>query len=575
MNCTALRSFLSFFLSLGICSIVSAQVLATPFERGNRNQTASYQQMLDFYAELEKFPSITTRKWGTTDSGEPLLIVFYNYNQKNTFSEDRGLVLINNGIHPGEPDGIDASMRLLRDLASGKIPHLKNTSVAVVASYNVGGMLNRNAFTRVNQNGPESYGFRGNARNFDLNRDFIKTDSRNAVSFQELVHELKPEFFIDNHVSNGADYQHTLTYIATNKERLGKALGEFYHRTMNPEVLKDLKAKGIEAIPYVNVWGTTPDKGYDQFMDSPRYATGYTSLFDIPGTVVETHMLKPYAEREEATYQNMLSHLRYLEKNWQKLHKARKENRREYTAGKTYPLQWKVDRSVSDSLLFSGYKGLEVPSGVTGLTRLKYDRNAPYTKHIPFYTNYTPTLAVKVPRFYVVPKSQWPIIAHLKRNRIQTTVITQDTLVTAEVYRIKDFNTVAAPYEGHYLHSNVQVDTTMESVRLQVGDLLVPTAQPGIKYLLETLEPQGVDSFFAWNYFDSILGQKEHYSDYVFEDTALELLSKNPDLRERFKKMLEENPGAQKSSRQQLDWIYHASPHYESSHRKYPIYRIH
>jgi hypothetical protein len=32
-------------------------------------------------------------------------------------------------------------------------------------------MLNRNSTSRTNQNGPEEYGFRGNARNFDLNRD--------------------------------------------------------------------------------------------------------------------------------------------------------------------------------------------------------------------------------------------------------------------------------------------------------------------------------------------------------------------------------------------------------------------
>ena len=70
--------------------------------------------------------------------------------------------------------------------------------------------LNRNSTTRTNQNGPESYGFRGNARNYDLNRDFIKSDTKNAKTFAQIFHLVQPDVFIDNHVSNGADYQYIL-----------------------------------------------------------------------------------------------------------------------------------------------------------------------------------------------------------------------------------------------------------------------------------------------------------------------------------------------------------------------------
>lgn len=563
-----------------ICLFLSAshqyhsQNLSTPFELGNGNQTSTYQQMVEFYNALEKYPGISLRQFGKTDSGEPLLVVYYNYDRNKLHGPDKGLVLINNGIHPGEPDGIDASMRLLRDLALGKIPPLQGTSIAVIASYNVGGMLNRNTSTRVNQNGPEEYGFRGNARNFDLNRDFIKTDSRNAISFQQLYHELNPDFFIDNHVSNGADYQHILTYIATNKQRLGEALGAFYHDEMNPQIVNELERKGIYAIPYVNVWGTTPDKGYEQFMDSPRYATGYTSLFNTPGSVVETHMLKPYKDRVEVTYQNMLSHLHYLDKHWKTVKNYRQENQKEFTPGKIYNLQWQVDRSIVDSLTFRGYRGQIISSEITGLERLKYDRNAPYIKKIAFYPTYKPTLSITIPRYYVVPKSQWPVIEHLDRNKIITIPVKRDTVVTVESYSIGDFTTVKSPYEGHYLHSNVKVLSSQKTLILKPGDLLIPTEQPGVKYLLETLEPQGVDSFFAWNFFDSILGQKEHYSDYVFEDTAKELLEKDPELRRRFHVLRSSNSSILSNSRLQLDWIYKESEHYEKSHLLYPIFRI-
>ena len=86
--------------------------------------------------------------------------------------------------------------------------------------------MNRNSFARANQNGPESYGFRGNAQNLDLNRDFIKSDSKNARSFAEIFHYLNPDILIDNHVSDGADYQHVMTLITTQYDKLGKELGE-------------------------------------------------------------------------------------------------------------------------------------------------------------------------------------------------------------------------------------------------------------------------------------------------------------------------------------------------------------
>ena len=66
------------------------------------------------------------------------------------------------------------------------------------------------------------------------------------------------------------------------------------------------------------------------------------------------------------------------------------------------------------------------------------------------------------------------------------------------------------------------------NVKFYAGDYVVYTNQALNRYIVETLEPQGVDSFFAWNFFDSVLGEKEYYSDYVFEDIAADMLKNNP-----------------------------------------------
>ncbi|GAA5091785.1 hypothetical protein GCM10023210_19810 [Chryseobacterium ginsengisoli] len=220
----------------------------TPFEKGNGNQTVTYDEMNAYYQNLAKsFNTIQYLKKGEDDNGKPIYVVIYNpFPEKdlNQLRKDKAILFVNNGIHPGEPDGIDATMMLMRDLATKKIKTPQNFIIAAISAYNVSGMLNRGSFSRANQNGPEQYGFRGNARNYDLNRDFIKADTKNARSFQEIYQWLKPDVFIDNHVSNGADYQYTFTYISTFKERLGNVLGEYFYNNYQAKNLEDLKKLG-------------------------------------------------------------------------------------------------------------------------------------------------------------------------------------------------------------------------------------------------------------------------------------------------------------------------------------------
>ena len=230
--------FLLFFIFSHL--FVAQSKMLTPYEKGNGNQTVTYKEMVDFYAELdEKFETVTVEEFVQDDNGEPIRVVVFE-NQKGKSKET---ILINNGIHPGEPDGIDATMMLFRDLADGKISS-KNIRVVAIQAYNISGMLRRGKFSRANQNGPEEYGFRGNARNYDLNRDFIKSDTENTKSFHQIFHHYKPVYFIDNHVSNGADYQYLFTYISTNKERTGRVLGDYFHNVMQPQILKGVEKKG-------------------------------------------------------------------------------------------------------------------------------------------------------------------------------------------------------------------------------------------------------------------------------------------------------------------------------------------
>lgn len=558
------------FLFLLISVSVFSQKHQTPYEKGNGNQTTTYEEMVKFYADLDKnFETISVENFGKDDNGEPIKVVVFN-SEKN---KNNPTILINNGIHPGEPDGIDATMMLMRDLAIGKIS-IKNLQIAAIQAYNISGMLRRGKFSRANQNGPEEYGFRGNARNYDLNRDFIKNDTENAKAFQQIFHHFKPIYFIDNHVSNGADYQYLFTYISTNKERLGKNLGNYFNEKMQPEILQNLEKQKILTTPYVNIHGDSPDEGFPAFMDSPRYATGYTTLFNTLGTVAETHMLKSYNERVRATYEYMRSSINYTEKNAVEIQKIMKESLIDFQSGKKYSLQWKIDSTKFQLIDFKGYEAGKKTSEVSGKPRLFYDRAKPFTRKVKFFNEYISTKEITIPKYYVIPKSEYKVMEFLKRNNIQMKEIAKDSTINVEVYRIEDYKTVKNPYEGHYLHYETKVKKETKNIQFGKGDFLVSTEQFGVKYLLETLEPEATDSFFNWNFFDGILSQKEYFSDYVFEDTAAELLKNNQVLRTAFEFEKIAKPDFAKDGNAQLDWIYKHSDYYEKSVGLYPIYRI-
>ncbi|WP_108807758.1 M14 family metallopeptidase [Aquimarina spinulae] len=570
------------FLSIISCNTSEKQNsqdfdFTTIFEKSNGTETPTYSEVIAYYKNLaETYSSIHIQEIGMTDSGNPLHIVTLNPDAIFDFEKIRQtkrVLLINNGIHPGESDGIDATMLLFRDIAQGKISTPSTTVLATIPIYNIGGALNRNSGTRTNQNGPKTYGFRGNARNYDLNRDFIKNDTKNAQAFAKVFHLTKPDVFIDNHVSNGADYQYTLTHLFTQHNKLGGELGNYLHKEMHPQLEASLEAKKWDITPYVNVWGTTPEKGWTQFMDSPRYSTGYTTLWNTLGMMVETHMLKPYKPRVEGTYELMKSMIEITEKDGTKIRSLREKTFAKQAKQETYPTHWKVDTAKVTTFDFKGYEGEYMDSEITGAKRLKYHQDKPYTKEVTYKNYFTPTTEISIPQAYVIPQGRWRVIELLTLNQVEFKPLEKDSTITTEVYHIKDYETITSPYEGHYLHYRVSIRKNIEKVTLKKGDLIVKTDQKAFRYLMETLEPEAPDSFFNWNFFDTILQQKEGFSPYVWEDKAAELLRNNNELRVQFQNKKKDTAFAN-NWYAQLDWIHKQSNNYEKAHMRYPIYRI-
>src|SRR5690554_394191 len=402
-------SIILFGYSLNLNGQTQQKQLQAIIDYPDLNKTSTYNESIAFYKNLAvRDKRVHIFEMGETDSGQPLHIVIYNseiiqnnLNHSSFSKNDKNLLLINNGIHAGEPDGIDATMRLFGELSKNSIPSPKNTIIATIPIYNIGGALNRNSTSRTNQNGPKEYGFRGNARNYDLNRDFIKNDTKNARAFAEIFHWLKPDLFIDDHVSNGADYQYVLTHLFTQHDKLGGDLGRYLHTQFIPEFEKSLAQKGWDIIPYVNVFNQKPELGYAQFYDSPRYSTGYAALFNTLGITVETHMLKPYKDRVEGTYQLMVSFINLADSDFQTIKTLRKNALSLYNIGSSYPITWEIDSTKTTTLPFKGYGSDWIPSNVTSGKRLKFYRDQPFIKDIEYWNYFKASDSIQIPKAYV------------------------------------------------------------------------------------------------------------------------------------------------------------------------------
>ena len=568
------------FYFFTVLFVVSHSLFSQTKWSGNTSPT--YSELIDHLKILDKeHKELSMYAMGPSDYGMPIYLFVINgaKDSTRTFAKAQAgtTILINNAIHPGEPDGVNACLIWLDQwIAQGKPIETKDGKelplIAFIPAYNVGGMMNRSSTSRANQNGPEEYGFRGNARNFDLNRDFIKMDSKNAFTFARIFHALDPDVFIDNHVSNGADYQYTLTYIASMKERMSPQMNELTYEKCIPYLEKNIKQQGWDLFPYVELKGETPAQGIHAFNDLPRYAMGYASLFHSISFTVETHMLKPFPQRVQATLAFMEGIISFTTHHALEIEGKRVASKIWARNLTHYAYNYQLSEK-ADSISFKGFEHSFPVHPITGLKELTYDRTNPYERNIPWYRTYVTADSVRVPKYYVVGGQEQHVIDRLKANHVVFETLTADQIDTLTVFSVKSYKSPSNPYEGHFKLSKIEVGESLQLVKLKPGDILIPSQQDAALFLHASLQPRAEDSYLTWNFFDSYLQQKEYFSNYVFKDQIADILANDQNLNEEYQLRKSMDEKFRNSEWDQLYFIYSRSPYFEQTFMRLPIYQ--
>lgn len=557
---------------LGLLFLLVAQV-------GAQTGPDYYSSIAEFKALASQHPEAILVEAGTTDSGKPLHLFlmqaqpWQNSADWATEAQRNDLrLLINNAIHPGESCGLEASLLWAEELLQEGLE--PGYCVAIIPVYNIGGMLQQRPHTRANQEGPDLQGFRGNARQLDLNRDFVKTDAQNTKSFQELFHRFKPQLFIDTHTSNGADYPYNLTLISSQYDKLAPSLGRFLKEELDPALYQGMQDAQEEMVPYVNVFGVSPEQGYAAFLETPRYASGYTAMFHCLGFITEAHMLKPYPKRVEATLKFLQTFYRVSHQKRATLLRAHREAWLWDQEAKEFPLAWEVDSTRRTKLDFKLYPYRSKASELGEYIHYYYDRSEMVETQIPYYPHYRATQKARLPSYYLIPQAWQEIVERLRLNGVQMQALPADTTIPLHYSYLKDYQLSDRSYEGRQYLGVEQIEERVQPTRCYQGDWLVPTDQPGAYFLASVLEPMAVDSYLAWGFFNIITQQKEYFSAYVFEATAKGLLDQDSTLRESFEAWKEAHPDLAQNQRACLGWIYRHSEYYEREHLRYPVAKI-
>ena len=560
----------------------------TPAEAAQFRTTPSYAQTLAYLQRLQQTApgKIKLETFGMTPQGRPMTVVIAS--DDGSFTPDaaraahKAVVLVQAGIHPGEIEGKDAGLMLLRDIAvSGRYPHLLDHVVLIyIPVYNVDGHEHSSPYNRINQNGPESMGFRGQAQYLNLNRDYIKAEAPETLAWLKLWQTWLPDFLIDIHTTDGADYQYDLTWYTEDPHKLDPVIAAWQRKLMEQAIPAYEKLGHLASIYLEFKDGRDPRKGIENFGSGPRFSTGYAALQNRPGLLIETHMLKSYAVRVHAVYDLLRVVLDDINRNPSGLLTATSQAdadtvARTGDAHAQVPLTFKRDPAPTPFEL-KGYAFTQTHSDISNDSWIQYDPNKPVTYRIDNWNGLLPDVSVTPPVAYVVPGEWKTIIDKLDAHGIAYRRIGHPMKeVDATAYRLDQPTWAARPFEGHLMLHSFTLHAHPVEVTLPAGSVIVPMNQRAANVAIELLEPQAPDSLLHWGYLDAIFEAKEFGEPRVLEKLARDMLAKDPKLKAEFAQKLRDDPAFAADSRARLDFFFMRSPWYTVQQvGAYPVLRV-
>lgn len=555
----------------------------TYYEKSGFKETPPYAETVKYCQQLASVsPMIHYTSFGTSPQGRdlPLLIVDKNGNftPEKVRQTNNAVIMIQAGIHSGEIDGKDAGLMLIRNMVIFRqnIELLDNVTILFIPIFNVDGHERSGPYNRINQNGPEEMGWRTTAQNYNLNRDYLKADSPEMHGFLELFNEWLPDFFVDCHVTDGADYQYTVTYALETMGVQNDSIMVWSKNVYLNELFTKMETDGFPIIDYISFrkWND-PRSGLEGSVSKPRYSTGYTSLQNRPGLLIETHMLKDYKTRVNGTYAMLENTLKILNSEHARLKQliAAADNRvqqKEFRE-QTFPLSYKLtgDSTIID---FLGYEYTVEKSDLSGGNWFRYSKT-PVTYKLPYFDFIEVEETTKLPEAYIIPVEWTDIISRIELHGIEFKRLQDDHKVKVKSFKFSNVKWAQIPFEHHH-NVTFDIEEIEQERAYPMGSVIIPMSQRRAKVIANILEPEAPDSYVFWGFFDPIFERKEYAEAYVMEEIARFMLASDEDLKKEFEDKKATDKEFAGNPEEILDWFYQRSPYWDKKLYIYPVGKI-
>jgi murein tripeptide amidase MpaA len=577
--------YLSVFLFIQLLGFAQESDLTTMFERTQGKESDDYESTIRYCKMLEdKSDMVKLTSIGQSAQGRdiPLLIVNRNkiFDVPSIKNSSSTILMIQACIHPGEPDGKDAGLMLIRDIITK--PELKpladNVVILFLPVLNPDGYENKSIYNRCFQNGPLYKGTRTSAQNLNLNRDFSKLDSPEIQHWQVMYHQWNPDFFIDCHVTDGADYQYTVTYNFGIFGNMTPAVTNWAKNNYLNYITSEMEKDGNPISYYVEFKKMSDTRsGISSGIWGPMYSDEYVSVTNRPAFLIETHMYKDYYSRVTSTYEILRKSLIFLNKEGSDLKKLLKENDQylssEAFRKKPFSLAFELSK---DSVMidFRGYDYQVTKSDLTGGEWHRFNNKKPVTYSIPFFNKPLPSVSSTLPEAYIIPVEWADVIARTQLHGIKIHRLKNDLIVNASISKLSNLVFEPQPYEGRQRIQNFNIAEHEKEMKYLRGSAVVVTSQPMVQVIAHLLEAKGPVSYLSWGFFNTCFQVKERPENYIIEVVAHEMVKGNPRLLEELDSLKKRNTSFASDQTAILDWFYNQSKYADKSLNEYPIGKI-
>lgn len=481
-------------------------------------------------------------------------------------------LLVQAGIHSGEIDGKDAGMMLLREMTVGGSEKalLERANFLFVPIFSVDGHERASRWSRINQRGPEVMGWRTNARNLNLNRDYAKLDTPEMRAMVAALDGWPVDLYIDVHVTDGADYQYDVTFGWNGPHAHSPAIARWLDRNLRPALDEQLTSWGHVPGPLIFLADRKdPRKGIVGWTAGPRFSTGYGGLRHLPTVLVENHSLKPFRRRVLGTYVLLAETMRLLGEQGASLRQATEQD--QGLRPDPVALTWKMPGTKPPTMEFKGIAFHVELSPITGSLVVRWE-GRPLNLSVPRLVASAPAATVARPVAYWIPPA-WPeVIERLKIHGIEVERITASRKVPVQLYRLEKATLAETAYEGH-VRLSAEAKPFEAEWTFPAGSVRVPTDQALGDLAVLLLEPASPDSFFQWGFFLEPLQRTEYAESYAMEPLARRMLERDPELRQRFYDKLAHDAEFRGDPGARLEWFYRQTPYYDQRYLIYPVGR--